>query len=90
MRNANIPTSQQPISQSKNESGWEYIYETLGPKGEKDIKSVQQQTLDRSHKEQPHWEAGNVKKDNWGNPLFNRYGRTKLKSKKSKVYYEKK
>ena len=53
------------------------------------MKSVQQQTLDRSHKEQPHWEAGNIKKDTWGNPSFNQYGRTKLKSDKSKVYYGK-
>ena len=89
MRGANIPTSQQPIFQSKNESGWEYIYETFDPKGKIEIKSVQQQTLDRSHKEQPHWEAGSVKKDTWGNPSFNRYGRTKLKSNKSKVYYGK-
>ena len=89
MRDANIPTSQQPMSQSKNESGWEYIYETFGPKGKKEIKSVQQQTLDRSHIEQPHWEAGNIKKDTWGNPSFNQYGRTKLRSDKSKVYYGK-
>ena len=88
MREENIPTSQQPKSQNKNESGWEYIYETTETGGKKGIKSVQQQTLDKSHKEQPHWEAGSVKLDNWGNPQQNSYGRMKLKSDKSKVYYE--
>ena len=89
MRDANIPTSQQPKSQSKNESGWEYVYETVEPGGKKGLKSVQQQTLDSSHKDQPHWESGNVKKDDWGNPRYNQYGRTKLESDKSKVYYKK-
>ena len=85
----NSPTSQQPKSQSKNESGWEYVYETVEPGGKKGLKSVQQQTLDSSHKDQPHWESGNVKKDDWGNPRYNQYGRTKLESDKSKVYYKK-
>ena len=88
MREKNIPTSQQPKSQNKNESGWEYIYETTETGGKKEIKYVQQQTLDRGHKEQPHWEAGSVKLDNWGNPQQNSYGRMKLKSDKSKVYYD--
>ena len=83
MRRQGIPTSQQPLSQSKNASGREYTYET--PEGKK---SVQQQTKDSSHKGQPHWEAGNVKTDpETGDVRTNKYGRPKLESKKSKVYY---
>ena len=42
--------------------------------------------LDRSHKEQPHWEAGKIKMDK-DIPQFNKYNRPKLKSDKSKTYY---
>ena len=86
MRKEGIPTSQQPISQSKNSSGREYMYETPKAGGGTRIKSVQQQTLDRSHKGQPHWEAGTVKSDN-GTIFTNRYGRPKLTNNKSKVDY---
>ena len=58
MRKEEIPTSAQPKSQSKNASGREYTYEVPKKGGGTELKSVQQQTLDRSHKEQPHWEAG--------------------------------
>lgn len=54
--------------------------------GGTELKSVQQQTLDRSHKEQPHWEAGKIKMDK-DIPQFNKYNRPKLKSDKSKTYY---
>ena len=88
MREEGIPTSQQPVSQSKNLSGREYTYETAKSYGEKETKSVQQQTLDRSHQGEPHWEAGNVKVRD-GQIQYNQYGRVKLDSDKSKVYYEK-
>jgi hypothetical protein len=52
------------------------------------IKSVQDQTLDRSHPGQPHWEAGKVRVDGEGNPLTNNYGRPKLQSDKAKVVYD--
>ena len=86
MRREGIPTSQQPHSQSKNSSGREYMYETTKPGGGTQMKSVQQQTLDSSHINQPHWEAGTVKSDN-GTIFMNRYGRPKLSNKKSKVDY---
>ncbi|WP_353164423.1 RHS repeat domain-containing protein [Empedobacter brevis] len=89
MRREGIPTSQQPKSQSKNSSGREYTYEVPKKGGGKEIKSVQQQTMDRSHKEQPHWEAGTVKTVN-DNIRMNNYNRPKLINKKSKVDYYKK
>ena len=87
MRKGGIPTSQQPKSQSKNASGREYSYDVPREGGGTQIKSVQQQTMDRSHKGQPHWEAGSVKMDN-GTAQYNNYGRSKLKSNKSKVDYD--
>jgi RHS repeat-associated protein len=89
MRQAGIPTSQQPLSQSKNKSGYEYTYETPKPGGGTELKSVQQQTLDRSHVGEPHWEAGKVKVDEVGNPRMNDYGRPKLENEgKKKVNYK--
>lgn len=87
MREQGIPTSKQPVSQSRNASGREYSYEVPTEGGGKQIKSVQQQTLDRSHTNQPHWEAGSIKVDPWGGPQMNNYGRPKLKGDKSKVNY---
>lgn len=86
MRKEGIPTSQQPTSQSKNASGREYSYEVPKAGGGTQTKSVQQQTKDRSHQGQPHWEAGKVKTDN-GKPRMNNYGRPKLENNKSKVDY---
>ncbi|WP_246743283.1 RHS repeat-associated core domain-containing protein [Dickeya oryzae] len=88
MRQAKIPTSQQPISQSKNASGWEYRYETTMPGGGKGQASVQQQTMDSSHIDQPHWEAGEVKMDDYGKPRMSKYGRPQLRNGKGKAYYE--
>ena len=87
MRKQGIPTSQQPTSQSKNASGREYTYTVPQDGGGTKTKSVQQQTMDRSHQGQPHWEAGSVKIDN-GKVQYNNYNRAKLKSDKSKVDYE--
>ena len=86
MREAGIPTSQQPKSQSKNAAGREYSYDVPKKGGGNQTKSVQQQTKDRSHKGQPHWEAGKVKTDN-GKVRTNDYGRPKLQNEKSKVNY---
>ncbi|MEH0876337.1 hypothetical protein QM999_16890 [Pectobacterium cacticida] len=88
MRQAKIPTSQQPISQSKNASGWEYRYETTMPGGGKGQSSVQQQTMDSSHIDQPHWEAGEVKMDDYGDPRMSKYGRPQLRNGKGKAYYK--
>ena len=87
MRQARIPTSQQPISQSKNNSGWEYRYETPQPGGGKGLASVQQQTMDVSHPDQPHWEAGKVKLDDDGNPRMSRHGRPQIRNGKGKGFY---
>jgi hypothetical protein len=88
MRDQGIPTSQQPSSQSKNESGREYQYETPAPGGGTTTKSVQQQTMDRSHPGQGHWEAGEVKTDDEGQIRYNDYGRPKLKNSKTKADYD--
>ncbi|UOG36276.1 hypothetical protein MAL01_19415 (plasmid) [Leptospira noguchii] len=89
MRKEGIPTSQQPKSQSKNASGREYQYEVPKNGGGKQTKSVQQQTMDRSHPNEKHWEAGKVKTDGPGGEVrYNNYGRPKLDSEKSKVNYE--
>ena len=88
MRDQDIPTSQQPISQSKNASGRSFEYEVAAPGGGTEIKSVQQQTLDRSHPGQPHWEAGRVKTDPLtGEVRMTAHGRPKLTNDKSKVSY---
>ncbi|MDZ4153171.1 pre-toxin TG domain-containing protein, partial [Methylicorpusculum sp.] len=89
MREQGIPTSQQPISQSRNSSGYEYQYEVPKSGGGTEIKSVQQQTLDSSHPGQGHWEAGSVKTDPLtGEVRMNDYGRPKLTNDKSKVNYD--
>ena len=50
--------------------------------------SVQQQTMDRSHPGQAHWEAGQVKIDKaTGAVRENNYGRPALMNDKSKVDY---
>ncbi|WP_339483833.1 MULTISPECIES: RHS repeat-associated core domain-containing protein, partial [unclassified Pseudomonas] len=89
MRQAGIPTSQQPISQSKNKSGWEYRYETPQPGGGKRLASVQQQTMDVSHQDKPHWESGKVKLDDDGNPRMSRHGRPQIRNGKGKAFYAK-
>ncbi|MGI6339277.1 MAG: hypothetical protein ACOXZV_07880 [Bacteroidales bacterium] len=85
MREAGIPTSQQPVSQSKNASGREYTYEVTTSGGGTTTMSVQQQTMDSSHG--PHWEAGKVKTDESGNVRTNKHGRVRLQNDKSKVNY---
>lgn len=88
MRDAGIPTSQQPVSQSRNVSGWEYSYDVPAPGGGTQRMSVQQQTMDRSHPGQAHWEAGRVKTDpDTGIARQNNYGRPALTNDKSKVNY---
>jgi hypothetical protein len=85
-----IPTSQQPISQSRNASGREYQYDVPKPGGGTQRMSVQQQTKDHSHPNQSHWEAGRVKTDPLtGDVRINSYGRPGLSNiGKAKVDYE--
>lgn len=88
MRQAGIPTSQQPISQSRNASGREYRYEVPQAGGGSVQATVQQQTMDVSHMDEPHWEAGKVKIDPLsGETRMNDYGRPKIANPKGKAYY---
>lgn len=93
MRDAGIPTSQQPVSQSpvsqsRKASGREYSYDVPAPGGGTQRMSVQQQTMDRSHPGQAHWEAGRVKTDpRTGAVRENKHGRPALTNDKSKVDY---
>lgn len=88
MRDTGIPTNQQPVSQSRNASGREYSYDVPAPGGGTQRMSVQQQTMDRSHPGQAHWEAGRVKIDKeTGAERMNNYGRPALTNNKSKVDY---
>ncbi|MBM9575788.1 RHS repeat-associated core domain-containing protein, partial [Leptospira sp. 201903070] len=89
MRKEGIPTSQQPKSQSKNASGREYQYEVPKNGGGRQTKSVQQQTMDRSHPNEKHWEAGKVKTDDLSGKIrYNNHGRPQLTNDKSKINYE--
>jgi len=56
MRDAGIPTSQQPVSQIQTTAGRQYIYDVNGKPY-----AVTQQTTDRVVGHGPHWEAGVVK-----------------------------
>lgn len=88
MRDEGIPTSQQPAAQSRNASGYEYSYDTPAPGGGTQRMSVQQQTMDRSHLGESHWEAGAVKTDPLtGAVRMNNYGRPVLTSRKSRADY---
>jgi RHS repeat-associated protein len=88
MRQAGIPTSQQPSGQSKNKSGWEYRYDSPQPGGGNGQSSVQQQTMDVSHPDKPHWEAGKVKLDDNGSPRMSKHGRPQLRNGKGKAFYK--
>lgn len=63
-----------------------YTYNVPKNGGGKQLKSVQQQTKDRSYEGQPHWEAGEVKVRD-GKVQYNNYNRPKLENSKSKVNY---
>ncbi|MEM5790377.1 MAG: hypothetical protein AAGU11_23900, partial [Syntrophobacteraceae bacterium] len=79
MRQAGIPTSQQPVSQLKTEVGYQYTYDLGGQ-----TRIVTQQTTDRVLGHGPHWEAGIPKSPDHGlDPL----GRTKVQNGKVKVDY---
>ena len=86
MREAGIPTSQQPLPASEQlgprntPQGKSYEYMVDGKR-----KGVQQTaTPGRGETHGPHWEAGAVK----GNEQTDRMGRPRLRSDKSRVEYE--
>ncbi len=89
MRQQGVPTSQQPISQTKTQSGTNYVYEVPKPGGGTQLMGVQQKTLDRSHTGQPHWEAGPIKMDPLtGQIRTDRYGTPRLSNDKSSYFYQ--
>lgn len=85
MREAGIPTSQQPVSQMKTVAGRQQIYEVPTAGGGSKRMAVTDQTTDRVPGHGPHWEAGPVKTPERVDPL----GRIRVSNEKSKVEYEK-
>lgn len=87
MRDAGIPTSQQPVSQrSVNapgnvNAGRQLDYEVPAPGGGTRRASVQHSLTDRVDNHGPHWEAGPVKPTGQVDGL----GRPRLASGKAKV-----
>jgi RHS repeat-associated protein len=82
MRDKGIPTSQQPSSQMRNQSGRNLEYEVPKSGGGTEVKGVQQKTMDEGHG--PHWEAGSYKK----NKQVDANGNKRLDSNKSKRDYD--
>lgn len=87
MRQAGIPTSQQPIAQQSAKSfpgappaGRQYTYDVNG-----ETISVQHALTDDVLGHGPHWEAGPVKVDDLGQPRLDPVGRPKLENGKVKV-----
>ena len=87
MRDAGIPTSQQPVSQrsvrtpSGEPAGRQYDYDTPSPGGGTTRQSVQHSLTDDVPGHGPHWEAGRVKSGGRTDSL----GRPRLQSRKAKV-----
>jgi RHS repeat-associated protein len=87
MREADIPTSQQPEGQTSvktpdgKEAGRQYDYVTPAPGGGTQKKSVQHSLTDQVPEHGPHWEAGNVKPGGQTDSL----GRPRLSNEKVKV-----
>ena len=87
MRDAGIPTSQQPVSQrsvrtpSGEPAGRQYDYDTPSPGGGTTRQSVQHSLTDDVPGHGPHWEAGRVKSGGRTDSL----GRPRLQSGKAKV-----
>jgi hypothetical protein len=84
MREAGIPTSQQPSSQLNTIAGRQYIYEVPAPGGGTRRIVVTDQTTDRVAGHGPHWEAGPAKMPERIDAL----GRIRVSNDKVKVEYE--
>lgn len=83
MREAGIPTSQQPISQKLTPAGRQYVYEVPRPGGGTRRMVVTDQTTDRVPGHGPHWEAGPAKTPERLDAL----GRIRVTNDKAKVNY---
>jgi len=83
MRQAGIPTTQQPRAQIRTSAGMQYEYDVTGKGGKKMTGIVTDQTTDRVPGHGPHWEAGIAKGKHEHDPL----GRLRVRNGKSKVEY---
>ena len=83
MREAGIPTSQQPVGQLKTKAGYQYRYEVTRAGGRRQEMVVTDQTTDRVAGHGPRWEAGPVKP---GRPKDG-LGRLRVANQKAKVNY---
>lgn len=81
MRQAGIPTSQQPVKQIHTTAGRQLHYELPRPGSVKKPMVVTHQTTDRVPGHGPHWEAGPAKQPQRADPL----GRTRVTNDKAKV-----
>jgi uncharacterized iron-regulated membrane protein len=81
MRDAGIPTSQQPVAQQRTAGGRQYTYHVARPDNPRTVMSVQESLTDRVADHGPHWEAGPIKGAGQVDPL----GRPRLKNGKAKV-----
>jgi hypothetical protein len=85
MRNAGIPTSQQPTRQLNTIAGRQLHYQLPRPGGGARKMVVTNQTTDRVAGHGKHWEAGAAKIPERRDPL----GRTRVDNQKAKVDYGK-
>lgn len=73
-----IPADAEPIDEIRNASGVQYVYDVDG-----EILLVTENTMDRSHPGDPHWEAGRIKE----NQQVDNYGRWRVQNDKIKINF---
>ncbi|MPZ78938.1 MAG: hypothetical protein GEV28_00440 [Actinophytocola sp.] len=78
MRMAGIPVDAEPVDIIRNASGVQYVYDMDGRN-----MLVTENTMDRSHPGQPHWEAGEMKQ----NQQVDNHGRWRVANNKIKVNF---
>jgi hypothetical protein len=78
MRRAGIPLDATPIDTLSNASGVQYVYDVNGR-----YMLVTENTMDRSHPGQPHWEAGPMKR----NMQVDNHGRYRVSNNKVKANF---
>jgi len=78
MKEAGIPLNAKPIDVLQNASGVQYVYDINGK-----YMLVTENTMDRSHPGEPHWEAGPAKP---GLQIDN-HGRYRVSNQKVKVNF---
>jgi hypothetical protein len=82
---AGVPADAEPVDEISNASGVQYVYDVDG-----ETVLVTENTMDRSHPGQAHWEAGPIKE----NMQIDNYGRYRVRNEwpsgepKSKVDFE--